>query len=284
MKIECIIVGMKVDCAKFFFYPLHEDHSPSVKILSVIANIALTILSCGLYLIVFALVHCNEKSEASPLIQRSVMAMSPLAVAIPLVPMPPVASPLPAQTVPPKAQTPILLANPRLMAATNPIPPAAPKRGFVGVEALKKQQKDHLDKLTQFAQKGEWRHLQTHTEHRDSGFDWWMFPTDRASSLGDRYQVNRADIEELKKDRQFMENYRAGVLLVAHSWGWDLVNRQDLTSRALHWSHWNVRLGKMLDSLRLFGQEDLRQALSYFVNLKGLRPTLEPWIQQLLLP
>ena len=86
----------------------------------------------------------------------------------------------------------------------------------------------------------------------------------------------------LKSDPLFMKNYRAGVVLVAKSWGWDLENRKNITNEVQRWTDYQVRLGKMLDSLRLFQQDDLRSALTDLINQQGLVPTLEPWIQKLL--
>ena len=158
-----------------------------------------------------------------------------------------------------------------------------PNAGFVGIQALKAKQREHLAKLQALAQRGEWQHLQAHTTHVDSGFDWWMFPIDRSSAgYGDRYQVSRRDIEALKQDAEFVRNYRQGVILVAMSWGWNLENRQDVSNNIQHWTHYQVRLGKMLHSVQLFGQHDLQASLVYFIDHTHIRPTLDNWIQRLL--
>ncbi len=150
-------------------------------------------------------------------------------------------------------------------------------------DLIKNKQQDHLRKLNTLAELGQWAHLQMHTAHPDSGFDWWMFPIDRASAgFGDQYRVNQGDIEALKEDPVFMKNYREGVSLVAKSWGWDLIRHKDVTNNAQKWTNYQVRLGKMLDSLRLFKQDDLRTALTDFIDRKNIRPSLEPWVQQLL--
>ncbi|MBM3191462.1 MAG: hypothetical protein FJZ63_02245, partial [Chlamydiae bacterium] len=94
---------------------------------------------------------------------------------------------------------------------------------FVGVEALALKQEAHLKKLQSLAREGLWKHLQRHTEHADSGFDWWMFPVDLPSRMqGERYTVDRQAISLLQSNPTFMDNYRQGVLLIAESWGWDL--------------------------------------------------------------
>lgn len=143
--------------------------------------------------------------------------------------------------------------------------------GFVGSQALKQKLQSHLAKLTDLAERGQWQHLQTHTAHPDSGFDWWMFPIDRSSrGMGDLYNLSQADISFLKNDPEFMKSYREGVCLVAKSWGWDLLTRTDLTSYSQRWTGYQVRLYKMITSLELFNQTDLTDSLRYFMNMKGV--------------
>jgi hypothetical protein len=151
------------------------------------------------------------------------------------------------------------------------------------ITQLKLKQQEHLAKLQALALNGEWQHLQEHTLHPDSGFDWWMFPSDRKSrGYGAQYQMSHSEIKLLRTDPIFMRNYREGILLVAQSWGWDLETLQESANPAQKWTNYQVRLGKMLDSLRLFKQDDLRRALTYFIDKQQLAPSLEPWIQQLL--
>ncbi|MBP9842017.1 MAG: hypothetical protein KBC64_06295 [Simkaniaceae bacterium] len=155
--------------------------------------------------------------------------------------------------------------------------------GFIGIQGLKDKQRDHLLKLQRLAQNGEWEHLRQHTAHPDSGFDWWMFPVDRGSAgQGDLYKVSSGDIDALKRDPEFIRNYRDGVILVAKSWGWDLETGQVVTTDRQKWTNYQVRLGKMLHSLSLFGQNDLRTSLIHFIDDQNLRPTLNRWIQQII--
>jgi hypothetical protein len=142
---------------------------------------------------------------------------------------------------------------------------------FVGTSRLKKKLIDHLAKLESLAQKGQWEHLQTHTSHPDSAFDWWMFPSDQASrGQGKRYTVNSSDILRLTSDPEFMHAYRKGVCLVAKSWGWDLEHKRNVTTNTQCWTGYTIRLEKMLYSLRLFGQNDLRKTLSQFVTERNI--------------
>jgi hypothetical protein len=174
----------------------------------------------------------------------------------------------------------------RQSASSHPIhDPMIFPRARTGVdrEALKLKQKNHLAKLQALAKSGDWRSLQEHTSHPDSGFDWWMFPIDRGSaSFGAQYQLTKEDIEALKRDPQFMQSYRKGVILIAKSWGWDLENQRDVTNTNQHWTNYQVRLGKMIHSLKLFNQRDLLENLVHFIDQKKIRPTLEGWIQKML--
>lgn len=149
---------------------------------------------------------------------------------------------------------------------------------FVGIEGLKKKQKDHLTKLSKLAKNNQWQHLQTHTSHPFSGFDWWMFPIDRSSNVyGSYYQLNSNDITILKKDKVFIKNYRQGVVLVAKSWGWDLKKNKDISDSKKKWTDYQVRLGKMAHSLVLFEQEDLLKSLRCFVQANKIE--LQDWIK-----
>ena len=214
---------MEVQPYNFFFHPLYEDHSEEVKAVSVITSIALSILTAGVYLAVFTLVHLAE----------------------------------------------------RFCVWKN--------EEYVGNDALKDKQKNHLAKLKALADNSEWEHIRKHTSHKDSGFDWWMFPTDRRSSgYGPKYQVDSQSLSELKKDKEFIDSYREGVVLVAKSWGFDLENKKDVSSDEQKWVGYDVRLGKMLHSLKLFKQKDLYDKLIYFIDQNKMRPKLEKWIQKLI--
>lgn len=152
------------------------------------------------------------------------------------------------------------------------------------VEGLKAKQASHLEKLLRLAQDGQWQHLREHTADPDSGFDWWMFPTDRLSAgYGTVYQLNQGEIAQLKNDAEFMASYRRGVCLIAESWGFDLTQGIVVADRSRFWSNYQVRLGKMLHSLSLFKQDDLRQVLSKLLIETGVAPTLDGWIQKYLL-
>ncbi len=158
--------------------------------------------------------------------------------------------------------------------------------GFVGIEALKKTQAEHLRLLKSIADRGDWDYISSHRPHPptgfDGGFDWWMFPIDRTSSYGQAYAVGSREIAALKKDTAFMKSYRDGVILVAKSWGWDLEHNKDITNAKQRWVGYDVRLAKMLHSIRLFGQKDLFDRLLVFIREHKVQ--LEPKYQKYLQP
>lgn len=152
---------------------------------------------------------------------------------------------------------------------------------FVGIQALKIKQADHLQKLKNLAKSGDWNSLATHTAHQDSGFDWWMFPIDRSSAgQGDFYHVSPEDVKQLQNDVTFMNNYRDGVKLVLLSWGWDGEENRDISNKLQYWRNYQVRLGKMAHSLTLFKEQKLLNSLKTFCHDQKIYSTLEPWVQK----
>ncbi len=144
--------------------------------------------------------------------------------------------------------------------------------GFVGIKAFKAKQATELANLTRLANAGKWESLQTHS---GSGFDWWMFPLDFATAQHREYRVSASDIEELKEDEEFMASYRKGVILVARSWGWDIEKGEKIKDNPkLKWVGYQVRLGKMLNSLQLFGQKDLHDNLVKLIKAEGVSKIL----------
>jgi hypothetical protein len=246
---------MKVETYNFFFHPLHESHSCGAKTAAMITLIALSILSAGIYLAVFAYVSLSGKAVE------------------PVVGAPTVQNVAAASGVAPVYQRKRFNTS----ALTKHLNDSS---GVSKIRKVKAKQADHLAKLEHLSQNGGWRHLQIHTEHHDSGFDWWMFPVDRSSAtFGSDYKLNASEIESLKADPEFMTSYRNGVILVAKSWGWDLELNQDVTNKTQKWSGYNVRLGKMLQSLSLFNQSDLSNNLVGMIHAKGIGPSLDLWIQ-----
>ncbi len=232
---------MRIDTYDFIFHPFDKGHSCGKTAASLLANIALTAITAGLYILVFVGVRTYEYCGT------------------------------------PK-DTPTLKKTKKVGGEALKPTRGATKASLCKVDEIKKKQKTQLSQLKALAEAGEWQHLATHTRHPHSGFDWWMFPVDRSSaSYKGRYAVSADDIKELKKDLQFMKSYRNGVVLVAQSWGWDLEKGISIPERS--WSGYEVRLGKMLSSLRLFGQADLRENLVKLVKADCDVSKLSFWIQ-----
>lgn len=154
------------------------------------------------------------------------------------------------------------------------------RKHFVGREKLKQIQAGQLRELQRYASNKNWEALATHTRDKYSGFDWWMFMNDRESDgQGCAYKLSPDDIEALGQDEVFMESYRAGVTLVALSWGWDLETRENVETDSQKWRNYTVRLRKMTRSLWLFKQEDLLNRLRPFMEAKGLDKLLNTQVQ-----
>jgi hypothetical protein len=138
---------------------------------------------------------------------------------------------------------------------------------YVGAEALKAKHKDYLDKLEAWAKAGKWENMQGPMAH----FDWWMFPIAQDSrGQGKRYTMDKARVEELKKDAAFMANYRRAVFLVVQSWGWDLQNNKDISNATQKWTGYSVRLWKMVESLKFFGEQELYVRVQKFIRAKKI--------------
>ena len=225
---------MKIqDVSQFIFHPWSNEHSLGKKIAATITDIALTILSAGLFLIPF--IYFQNVKVVTPPTPASKVAQSVL--------KPEAQKTKPTSTLSPKAQQ------------------------------VKEKQAWQLKQFEQWAAKGQWDCI--HRAH----YDWWMYPINRSSAgQGSKYTVHSKEIAELKADPEFMRNYLRGVELGAKAWGWDIHAKKLVAnpSKDQKWQNWNVRLGKMADSLSLFGQEDLRASMLAYALHAGLN--LEDWI------
>lgn len=155
------------------------------------------------------------------------------------------------------------------------------ERDFVGLGNLKRQHAKYLARMFTDAKAGRWRELRAHCSY---GFDWWMFLIDDTSrGQGGKYTVTNADICALQQDQSFLRCYRLGVILVARSWGWDLLTGRPLEgkSREQYWAQYPIRLGKMIHSLYLFGEIELLRNLKPFVESQGIRG-LSDWYRTIL--
>ena len=103
---------------------------------------------------------------------------------------------------------------------------------FAGLQAIKAEHAAQISKFQEWARRG-------YGDFHHNHYDWWAFPIDEPSSKGYRYVVKKGDIEELKKDREFMARYIQGLELLCASWGWDLNNARRLSNVNQH-QRWQV--------------------------------------------
>lgn len=131
------------------------------------------------------------------------------------------------------------------------------------IQRIKNKQAEQLQQFEEWAKVGDWRKI--HAAH----YDWWMFPVERPSlSYGDLYAVESKEVEALKSDALFLRNYKRGIACVVEAWGWDLEKERPIINpnilKGQQWTGYGVRLGKMSDSLRLFGEVELHGKLKAF--------------------
>jgi len=146
-------------------------------------------------------------------------------------------------------------------------------------ELIEKNELEYM-KMRLFAIGDQWANF--HPDHVEGHYDWWAFPVTRPSkTYGTKYAVTLAQVETLKKNATFMNQYRAIVKFVVKSWGWDLDRNApiDDPKKDQEWRGYGVRLGKMASSLKLFGEHDLYQRLCAFVEAQVDLSQLEPWVQ-----
>lgn len=149
---------------------------------------------------------------------------------------------------------------------------------FVGISTLISKQRDQLQKFE------DWKAAERTDAFSLNHFDWWMFPIDRRSQgQGGKYTVHKPQVEALQRRPVFMKQYRRGVELLLWSWGWDLEQRKPI--EGLSFDGHLVRLGKVLDSLYLFGEKNLFDSVQEFArgavhpgSLTGQLAYLRPWI------
>ena len=95
-------------------------------------------------------------------------------------------------------------------------PSSNKKADFVGVESLKIRHGRQIQQFKTWANRREW------DEFHHSHYDWWAFPINEPSSQGHSYTVYMEEIRLLQGDADFMDNFKAGLDLLALSWGWNL--------------------------------------------------------------
>jgi hypothetical protein len=104
---------------------------------------------------------------------------------------------------------------------------------FAGLQAIKSEHAAQISRFQDWAKRG---YGDFHRNH----YDWWAFPIDEPSSKGFRYVVLKDDIEDLKRDKEFMARFVTGLRLLCASWGWDLDGACELSNGTQH-QRWQVR-------------------------------------------
>ena len=79
---------------------------------------------------------------------------------------------------------------------------------FVGLEELKRKQREQLYNFECWAASGKWNEF--HRHH----YDWWMFPYNQPSSYGEAYTVYDYEVNLLKKDFCTPLSARSGITSV----------------------------------------------------------------------
>ena len=143
----------------------------------------------------------------------------------------------------------------------------------VKLQKIKERHADQLQQFEDFARSGQWHLFRPEHSH----YDWWAFPIiidfDNPSAKTREYAVTHEEIQELKKDPEYMTRYRRCIQLVVQSWGWDLEHDCAIPESERHpdqrWTGYGVRLGKMMKSIRFFEEKELFRKLQHFFEEKG---------------
>lgn len=112
-----------------------------------------------------------------------------------------------AATPPPPPPPPALIA-PRVRG-----PPKNLNEDFVGLANLVQEHKQQVAQFVDWAAAHEWGKFHT------GNYEYWAFPLNEKSKKGFTYAVYAEEIDELKRDVEFMRRFRDGLRLVAQSWG-----------------------------------------------------------------
>lgn len=226
----------------FLFHPLAQEHATPTKILAIITDLALSIITGGLFLVAFGIIQLKD-----------------------------------CNIQPQKQATPTLTVAKKVIVPPNIMTPSSPAQKKA--KTIKDKHTEQLKRFEAWAAQGTWQ-----TFH-DSHYDWWMFPITRDSAgQGDTYTLDSESIHILKNDPEFMQNYRRGIELVGRSWGWEVKKSQliDNPSASQKWANWPVRLGKMADSMRLFGEETYLKSMKSYALQHTPYQAFEGWVKKAL--
>merc|ERR1712007_297954 len=89
--------------------------------------------------------------------------------------------------------------------------------------------------------------------------------------MGSKPQWNlwsEEDVDSLRRDDIWLQNYYESVRLATLAWGWDIDQRARVPKpvAGMRWTNWDVRLAKMCRSLYLFEEEGRLASLQAFAR------------------
>eukprot|EP00729_Bicosta_minor_P002553 gene2553-9319_t len=118
-----------------------------------------------------------------------------------------------------------------------------------------------LAKWNAFELGNKWGSL--HNDH----FDWWMFPIDDGS-MPEFNVTSEEHVAQLKSEREWLLGYREGVRLALAAWGWDTSHEKRIVpiQQGMGWTHWDIRLSKIIRSLFLFEETQLLNSVQAFAR------------------
>jgi len=131
----------------------------------------------------------------------------------------------------------------------------------VALNVMLKEQQDQLVKFRKYAETKKWQRI--HSDH----YDWFMFPIEDGSQR--KYNVYQDDVTELQNNRKWILGYREGIELCVKAWGWNLKCKCMIQppDKDMGWTHWDVRLAKIIRSLWLFGETQLLISVQEFARI-----------------
>lgn len=94
-----------------------------------------------------------------------------------------------------------------------------------------------------------------------------MFPIDDGS-MPEFNVTSEEHVAQLKSEREWLLGYREGVRLALAAWGWDTSHEKRIVpiQQGMGWTHWDIRLSKIIRSLFLFEETQLLNSVQAFAR------------------
>lgn len=213
------------DIHNFFFHPLAIEHSDTRKVLSVVAVVALSFLTAGLFAIAFVIVNWNDRKITIEKIDPKVFT----------------------------AASPVLTKVPK----TQPNKTMHQEKA----ERIKQKQAEQLTIFEKWAKAKDWQSI--HGAHYDWWMFPVDRPSaghgDTYAVSRDDIESLKADATFMKNYKRGV-----AIVVEAWGWDLDKDKPISNPEKGQKWTGYGVRLAKMSDSLHLFGEADLHQKLRLF--------------------